>query len=117
MLRPSPTTRRVESSQSSSLQQAPNDPTQEFDRKQIGQAIRWAFRSTTSREPEDSEIELLIHDFESYFVEFQNNPKTAEQLLRIGERKRDERLDAATLAAMTLVANTLLNLDESMSQN
>ncbi len=117
MLRPNPTTPRVESSQSSGLQQTPNDPTQEFDRKQIGQAIRWAFRSTTSREPEDSEIELLLGDFESYLVEFQNNPKTAEQLLRIGERKRDEKLDAATLAAMTLVANTLLNLDESMSQN
>ena len=83
----------------------------------LNRQLRSAFRSITSREPDAPEVELLLDDFHSYFDEFQTSPDRAVELLELGEKKRDASLNASAVAAMTLVANTLLNLDESMSQN
>ena len=44
------------------------------------------------------------------------NPKTAEELLAVGETKPDAKLDAPTLAAYTMVANELMNLDEALNK-
>ena len=79
--------------------------------------IRWAFRSVTSREPRPAEVALLAEDLTAFLQEFQSDSESAKQLLATGEKPYDKKLDARTLAAYTLVANTILNLDESMSQN
>lgn len=81
------------------------------------QRIAWAFRLATSRQPTDREVKFLSEDLAAYLQEFDNDPAAAKQLLGIGEKPFDATLDVAKLAAYTLVANTLLNLDESMSQN
>ena len=83
----------------------------------LAKRIRWAFRSITSREPHAAEISLLVSDFTHYLNEFRVNPKRAAELLKVGEKNGNPSLDPTAVAAMTLVANTLLNLDESMSQN
>jgi len=79
--------------------------------------IRWAFRLVTSREPRPSEVNLLAEDLTTFLKDFQDAPESAAKLLAIGEKTFDKKLDVSTLAAYTLVANTILNLDESMSQN
>lgn len=81
------------------------------------QRIAWAFRLATSRQPTDREVQLLSEDLTAYLQEFASDQDSAKQLLGIGERPFDTTLDVAELAAYTLVANTILNLDESMSQN
>lgn len=79
--------------------------------------IRWAFRRVTSRQPRADEVTLLKEDLATFLKEFQSDPESAEKLLATGEKAFDQSLDVATLAAYTLVANTILNLDEAMSQN
>ena len=79
--------------------------------------ITWAFRSVTSRAPSPAELKLLLADLRSYEKEFTNEPGSAKKLLNIGERKADAKLPPARLAAYTLIANTLLNLDEAIMQN
>ena len=79
--------------------------------------ITWAFRSVTSRAPSPNELKLLLADLRSYEKEFTNEPVSAKKLLNIGERKADAKLPPARLAAYTLIANTLLNLDEAIMQN
>lgn len=43
-------------------------------------------------------------------------PKQAEALLKVGESKADPTLDQPTLAAYTMVANQLMNLDEVLNK-
>lgn len=82
-----------------------------------GGRIAWAFRQVTSRHPSATEIELLAGDLSAFLSTFKRQPQLGKQLLATGEKPFDQSLDVTTLAAYTLVANTILNLDEAMSQN
>ena len=79
--------------------------------------VAWAFRSVTSRTPSPAEMDLLLADLKLFEKEFSDDPDSAKKLLKIGERKADANLPPAQLAAYTLIANTLLNLDEAIMQN
>lgn len=79
--------------------------------------IRWAFRLVTSREPRAEEVDFLVDDLSTFLSDFQSDPESAKKLLATGEKPFNRKLDAARLAAYTLVANTILNLDEAMSLN
>jgi hypothetical protein len=50
------------------------------------------------------------------FSHYQGHPDDAKKLLSVGESKADPSLDAATLAAWTMLANQLLNLDEVLNK-
>ncbi|QDU82213.1 Planctomycete cytochrome C [Polystyrenella longa] len=75
-----------------------------------GFGYRWA----TSRFPDEREIAILSELYETNLEEFKNDLTSAEQLLTVGDSLRDESLDQAELAAWTIVANTLLNMDETI---
>jgi len=47
---------------------------------------------------------------------YQAEPKEASQLLAVGETKPDATIDPATLAAYTMVANEMMNLDEVLNK-
>jgi hypothetical protein len=47
---------------------------------------------------------------------YQSQPDDAAQLLAVGESKVDKSLDPATLAAWTMLANELMNLDEFLNK-
>ncbi len=79
--------------------------------------IGWAFRMVTSRQPRTDEVNLLVENLNTFLKEFHEQPKSAKKLLTIGEKPYNNKNDAPVLAAYTLVANTILNLDEAMSQN
>ena len=81
------------------------------------QRIARAFRLATSRLPDSNEIAVLKKDFEYYRNEFLQNPEAGRRLLTLGEKPNDPQLDPVELAAYTLVANTILNLDEAISGN
>ena len=83
----------------------------------VGERIRSAFRYVMSREPKPRELSLLVKDYHAYHDEFQSNPGRAAKLLGIGETSSQPTLDAAELAAMALVSNTLFNLDEAITEN
>ena len=47
---------------------------------------------------------------------YQSHPDEAAELLAVGESKADPSLDPATLAAWTMLANELMNLDEFLNK-
>ena len=53
--------------------------------------------------------------YEQQLAEFRSDAKGAESLLAIGETKLPESIDKIELAAMTAVANVLLNLNETIT--
>ena len=77
--------------------------------------IRHGFRVVTGRFPRASEIEPLAKAFDQFLDYFSKNPAEAPKLLAIGEAPRNEELPPERHAALTMLANILLNLDEAIT--
>ncbi len=67
-----------------------------------------AFRAEERKVVESGLKDLLAH--------YRAEPKEAEKLIAVGESKADASLDKPTLAAYTMVANQLMNLDEVLNK-
>ena len=78
--------------------------------------LAYAFRLATARQPTADELAVLVETFQSHLAKYQADKPAAEKLLAIGEAKRNESLDAAELAAYTMVCNLILNLDEAVTK-
>lgn len=79
--------------------------------------IQMAFRMVIGRVADSSEIKQLLEDLEFYRQDFMKRPGQASKLLAVGEKKSDATLLPVDLASFTMVANTILNLDEAMTQD
>ena len=79
--------------------------------------VAWAFRTVVSRPPTGRELKLLLDDLAFYEKDFAQHPVEAAKLLKVGEKTANAKLPPAQLAAYALVANTILNLDEAITQN
>jgi hypothetical protein len=62
---------------------------------------------------ESGVVEKEFADFQAYYKE---HPEDARRLLKTGERQPDPTLPAPTYAALTLLTNQLLNLDEVLNK-
>ncbi len=78
--------------------------------------IIFAFRLATARPPTLDELKLLRKVFDTQLATYRANTAAAVKLLSVGESPRDERLDPAELAAWTVVAQVILNLDETVTK-
>jgi hypothetical protein len=85
--------------------------------KTIDERIVLAIRLTTSRRPTEREQAVLRKMFEEQLAVFRKDDRAALKLLSVGESKRDEKLDQAELAAWAMIANVVLNLDETLTRN
>ena len=81
---------------------------------EIGGRVDRGFQLLLGRSATRSEIERLSADHASYRSEF--DAAGAKQLLAIGDKPCDSKLDPVDLAATTLVASTILNLDETLTR-
>ena len=79
----------------------------------IVEQITYAFRVTTGRKPQEQEIALLTDLFEKEKARFQQTPKAAREVLKIGKHPLDKTVNRTTTAALSVVANTILNHDEA----
>jgi hypothetical protein len=75
------------------------------------------FRICTARTPRPDELAELVALYADNLQIFQEDSDAAAQLLAVGESKPDETLDPVQSAAWTMVANTLLNMDEVLTKN
>ncbi len=75
-------------------------------------ALRDMFRLLTGRAPREAERDVIRGLYDRRLAGFTADPKWAQTLLKVGDAPLDTSLDAARLAAATVVANTLMNLDE-----
>ena len=73
-----------------------------------------AFRRLTGRIPDQRENEMLVQLFDSELEHYQDEKSAAELLIKSGDSKPDESLEAAELAAMTVVCQAIMNLDATI---
>jgi hypothetical protein len=78
--------------------------------------LNFAFRSALTRPPSTAEFAVLRGIYEKQLNRFKATPDAAKKLLSVGELARDESLDAAELAAWSIVASALMNLDETLTK-
>ncbi len=78
--------------------------------------LMFGFRLATCRRPDAEELGVLRAIFDLAREKYQADPEAAKQLLEVGESPRDASLEMSELAAWTIVASTLLNLDETITK-
>jgi len=82
----------------------------------LKQRATYAFRLCLGRPPQAKEVERLVQLYESELANFKQDSKAAEKMATSELGKAPENMDVAELAAWTVVANVLLNLDEMITK-
>ena len=82
----------------------------------LNDQITLAFRLSTSRKPTARELDILTGTYHSQYQKYKQNPRQAEALLTVGEFRSGKKVDKAKTAALTIVANALLNHDEAYTK-
>ena len=74
------------------------------------------FRLATSRHANEGEVKELVTVLNDHLKEFKGNAESARSLIGIGTSAPDASIPQAELAAWTMVANLILNLDETITK-
>jgi hypothetical protein len=78
--------------------------------------LETAFRLVTARKPTAAERKILLNRLDALQQQFTANADAAQQLLAVGESRRNETLDRIDHAAWTGLCQLVLNLDEAISK-
>ena len=78
--------------------------------------ISFGHRTVLARQPPARTQEILNASFDDYREHYRTEPDKALDLVLIGASIPNERIAAPELAAMTMVASVLLNLDETLNK-
>lgn len=79
--------------------------------------LDFGFRLVTARPPSSGERSVLQTALQKYLATYRANAEAAKKLIAVGDSPVNEKLDSVELAAYTMVANLLLNLDETLNKN
>ena len=79
-----------------------------------GERLAQMFRRCTGRAPDATERALLEEALAGFRERYRGAPEDARALLAVGEAARDAELDPGELAAWTMVASSLLNLEATL---
>ncbi len=79
--------------------------------------LAMGFRIATARTPTPAELAILKAALDRQLARYAQNKAAAEQLLKYGESLAKPELPAQELAAYTMIANLILNLDETVTKN
>lgn len=79
----------------------------------LEEQIRLGFRLSTGVKPTPQLLSTLTEQYHGAYSYFTEYPNLADSLLHIGEKPPDPELDKTRTAALTMVANTIFNYDES----
>ncbi len=74
------------------------------------------FRLATGRKPDSTETAVMLEAYRIHLATYAKDEAAAKKLIAIGESKADAKLNAGELAAWTMVANLVLNLDEVINK-
>ncbi|MGN6543706.1 MAG: PSD1 and planctomycete cytochrome C domain-containing protein [Aureliella sp.] len=81
------------------------------------QRIDYAVRLTLARAPHAEEAQLLAQSLERFVQRYAEDAAAAKELLTVGQSPSGSTFDSQELAAYTLLANLILNLDETVTRN
>jgi hypothetical protein len=80
------------------------------------QRLERGFRLCVARKPTDVEVKLLLKLHADALAKYRKDAKSAAELATSGLPPPPKEVDVAELAAWTVVANVLLNLDETLTK-
>jgi hypothetical protein len=83
---------------------------------QLSKRIAHVFRAVTGRAPTAKEAKILADLARTEVAEYRKQPDDAAKLLAVGESKTDSTMDRIELAAWTMVASAIMNLDEAITK-
>jgi hypothetical protein len=78
--------------------------------------LSFGFEVVLSRRPTREELSVMLAALEKRLARYRGDEQAARDLVLIGESRTDYSLGWAELAAYTLTASTLLNLDETVNK-
>ena len=78
--------------------------------------VTWLLERTLMRPPTDKELAILVAGYEEQLAFYRADPDAAKALIATGTSKPNADLDPATLAAWTMTASTVINLDEFINK-
>ena len=78
--------------------------------------LAWAFRAVTARTPVERERQLMRGYFDSQLAWYSAHPNEATKILSSGVKRHDQRIAPPELAAWSMVASLLFNLDETINR-
>lgn len=73
-------------------------------------------RLIISRPMRESEIKVVRSTYNEALTEFTATPEEATKLIKVGDSVADPKLSTPKLAAWTIVANQILNMDETLNK-
>jgi hypothetical protein len=79
--------------------------------------LAFAFRLATARAPSEKELAVLTRVLDRQRDKYRQDTAAARKLLQVGESPWDDRLPPDDLAAYTVAASVILNLDEVVTKN
>ncbi len=83
----------------------------------VEERIEWLFQRVLSRSATERELTATRGILDRQLARYQQHPEEAAKLLSVGESPRNTELNDAELAAWSMTAGTILNLDEAISRN
>jgi len=82
----------------------------------VQQQIVAAYRLTAGVAPHSAVLQMLTAAYHEELAAFKKDTARAKKLLATGEHQRDEKIDPATHAALTIVCSMIFNLDETLTR-
>ncbi len=79
--------------------------------------IRWVFTTALNRMPKAEEQEVLAGLYKDSLKRFDSAPQEARSLATAGDAPASKNVNAAQVAAMTMVTRAVLNLHETITRN
>jgi len=79
--------------------------------------IAYMFRKATSRRPNAEELDILVDYYKEELQQFESQPENAAEYLTVGVYQQKEVLSIPEMAAYTIVANAIFNLDEAITKS
>jgi hypothetical protein len=84
---------------------------------QVDERIKFAYQWATSRNANPNELDIVKDILNAELKAYRKSPESAKLLVAVGDSTPDSTIESAELAAWSVVANLVLNLDETITRN
>lgn len=87
-----------------------------YDRN-ADERLEYGFRLVTARRPSAGEKAVLKSALSNFVSKYEQDREAAKKLISVGDSPLNEQFASSELAAYTMLASLLLNLDETLNKN
>jgi hypothetical protein len=84
--------------------------------KHLDRELGYMSARLLARPLDKKEADVLTQSYKDFLAYYTAAPQDASKLLKVGEAQADQGLSQAKFAALTMVANEMLNLDETLEK-